>query len=247
MNFLVALVLLLQEKTAEESFKKIEETITKSKTVRVKFDVTRKTGQETLEASGTLLLKEGNKARQELLVVYPGDIIVKQIIVSDGTNVIYTNAVGDDALALEKKKAPDHLLRCLTVTTLQLPQLDSSMMTNNSRDGLNDVSKYVSAREFKHGEGGKEGSLLLYKGLLDFTGRQKFANPALSFEVKLWYDPKTWIPRKREITMKIGGVSSTTTETYEEFVLDEDLPKEKFDLSALNAPDSGDDPAKKDK
>src|SRR6185295_19771102 len=129
MNFLVALVLLLQEKTAEETFKKIEETITKSKTVRVKFEVTRKTGEETVEASGTLLLKEGNKARQELLVVYPGNIIVKQIIVSDGTNVRYTNAVGEDAFALEKKKAPDHLLRSLIVTTLQLPQLDSSMMT----------------------------------------------------------------------------------------------------------------------
>lgn len=247
MNLLVALVLLLQEKTAEETFRKIEETITKSKTVRAKFELTRKIGGETVEGSGTLLLKEGNKARQELLVVFPGGALLKSIFVSDGTNVKFTSPVGLDTFALVQKKAPDHLLRSFTVTVLQLPLLDSSMMTNLSRDDLNDLTKYVSAREFKHGEGGKEGSLLLYKGLLDFSGREKFANPATSFEAKLWYDPKTWTPRKREVTVKLGASTGTTIETYEQFVLDEDLPKEKFDLSAVNAPDKGDDPAKKDK
>jgi len=55
----------------------------------------------------------------------------------------------------------------------------------------------------------------------------------MSFEVKLWYDPKTWVPRKREVTVKVAGVVGTTTETYKEFFLNKDIPKEKFDLSAL--------------
>jgi outer membrane lipoprotein-sorting protein len=247
MILLLTVALLLQEKTAEETFKTIEETITKAKTLRVKFEISRKIGEESADASGTLLLKEGNKARLEVTVAFSNGALLKQIIVSDGTNVKFTAPVGDDQFALVQKKAPDYLLRSLYVTTLKLPLLDSSMMTTGSGEGLNDLSNYAAVREFKHGEADKEGNLLLYKGVLDFTGRGNFKNQAASFEVKLWYEPKTCIPRKRQLTLKLGTVIGTTTETYEHFVLNEDIPNEKFSLTKLDAPDAGENPAKKDK
>jgi outer membrane lipoprotein-sorting protein len=247
MSLLVTLALLLQAKTAEETFKTIEETITKAKTLRVKFEISRKTGEETVDGSGTLLLKEGNKAKLDVLAVYPDGSLVKELIVSDGTNVKFTAPVGDDTFALVQKKAPDYLLRSFYVTTLQLPLLDSSMMTTDSREGLKDLTNYASVREFKHGEADKEGNLLLYKGLLDFTGRGNFKNLATSFEEKLWYDANTWIPRKRQVTLKLGTVTGTTTETYEHFVLNDDIPNENFSLTKLDAPDAGENPAKKEK
>src|SRR5207247_1207687 len=148
--------------------------------------------------------------------------VVKQIFVSDGTNAKYTKPTGLDTFSFEQKKVPEHLLRSFHVTMLQLPLLDSFHMTTGPHDGLTDLRKVVKLREFKFGEGGKNGSLLIYAGSVDFTARENFEKKSTSFEVKLWYDAKTWTPRKREVTLNLGGVIGTTTETYEQFLLNDD-------------------------
>jgi outer membrane lipoprotein-sorting protein len=233
MQLLVALAVLLQEKSAEETFRKIEETITKARTIWIEFELTRKVRDEVLEGSGTLLLQEGNKINFDVMTFHPGEVVAKQIFASDGANAKYTKPIGEDAWTLEQKRAPEHLAGSFHVTLFQLPLLDSFMITAGARDGLADLRKVVKIGEFNFGEGGKEGSLLKYGGSLDLSGREKFDPRGMSFEVKLWYDPKTWIPRKREVTLKLAGVVGTTTETYTGFVLNKDIPKQKFDLSAL--------------
>jgi hypothetical protein len=65
MNLLLAAVLLTQDKTAEETFKKIEETILKATTVSIKFKleaIVKKKGIEMAQTvEGTVHLKEGNR------------------------------------------------------------------------------------------------------------------------------------------------------------------------------------------
>src|SRR6476620_4302343 len=61
MNLLLAAVLLMQDKTAEDSFNKIEEQILRSKTLRVEFILSTEDGGKKRASPGSLLLKEGNK------------------------------------------------------------------------------------------------------------------------------------------------------------------------------------------
>src|SRR5947209_16334894 len=63
MTFLTALALFLQDKTAEETFKKIEEKIGQAKSLRVKFNSEEEISERRKGPSGILLLKSGNRAR----------------------------------------------------------------------------------------------------------------------------------------------------------------------------------------
>jgi hypothetical protein len=87
MNIFFATALLLQGQTAEETFKKIEESIDKAKTVSVKFKFvsdTRKGGvEEKAEASGTMLLKDARKVNVAMKTLQNGQEMDVSIV-SDG-------------------------------------------------------------------------------------------------------------------------------------------------------------------
>jgi len=68
MNILIVLALLVQDKAAETTFQKIEETLNAAKTLKVSYQVeshivnAKASVDQTSSYSGSLLLKEGNKA-----------------------------------------------------------------------------------------------------------------------------------------------------------------------------------------
>src|ERR1051325_5318974 len=103
MTPLIALLALLQADTAEENFKKIEDTIDKAKTicVRLKWEAsTRGDPDGKVQATGVLLFKEGNKAFLRSMIQEHGQSS-ELLIVSDGTLV-------------RSKLGPERLLECAT-------------------------------------------------------------------------------------------------------------------------------------
>src|SRR5262245_54386657 len=89
MSSLCAAVLLLQAESAEETFRKIEETLTAAKSVRVNFvwDGAAKADlQNKVDARGNVLLKEGNRASLLASVTEKSQTSELKII-SDGVTV----------------------------------------------------------------------------------------------------------------------------------------------------------------
>src|SRR5436190_9994350 len=134
MILLVVLGLFLREKSAEEAFKAIEETVARAKTVGVEFEVSMKSGNDTFDSSGTLLFKEGNRAHLGVTTVAPGGFVIKQILASDGTKVRFSAPTELQAFSLKEKEAP----------AILLPSLHA---------GLLDLRKVVKLRSVTYGKG----------------------------------------------------------------------------------------------
>jgi hypothetical protein len=80
MNLLLVAVLLLQDKTAENAFRKAEESLEKAKTFQVVM-----TGTPTGKPRLTLMLKEGNKL--SLWFEVAGGLIGRASVFSDGNEM----------------------------------------------------------------------------------------------------------------------------------------------------------------
>jgi hypothetical protein len=52
------------------------------------------------------------------------------------------------------------------------------------------------------------------------------------WHVKIWYDPRTWRLFRRTVAIREGDVRGTLTETYDEYVLNGDIPDGQFKLPA---------------
>jgi len=226
MNLLLAFILLLQDKRAEETFKKIEETIEKAKGLTVKFTWKPDT---VGYGSGTMLLKEGGKANVIFNLKNPGGEY-KLFLVSDGSKMTWIMKPPDRTPHKETKATPQDLL-----SFLGLARFGAAHGISNA--GLFEESPdkqplYEAMRTnyrlsgFKVDEDETEAKVISYKIMLF---------EAVEAEAMLWYDAATQRPLKRKMHFRNlvshGGCSS---DTFEVFSFDAAILDEKFKLTAID-------------
>ena len=244
MTLLVAFALCLQDKTAEEIFKKIQEQIEKAVTISVKFKFRMDGGieKEPPLASGTILLKNTNKVN--LSVQHGSD--KSSVIISDGQKVKDRSNGGD----WRENDAPKTLKGDLSAV-LAGSGIGFAVMFSNGRDQSGDnaesLKNVFKVSDFGTDADEKNAKTLTYK--LKLTDKP---SGSLQYLGKLWYDPKTYRLLKRTVIIKgeegtlkfkvkdgegipnFEGEELTLsyTETYEEFTLNADISDEKFKLPA---------------
>lgn len=235
MNLLLAAVLLTQDKTAEEAFNRIEEQIVKAKTLSVKcrfvIDTQRADTAERLEGPAVLLLKEGNKI--SYTVKQPlGGSDKTLVIISDGSKATWNSGSKWESVV----ECPENFETKLRVLLARAGVV--STPTQASAPWLfivqlkNDFKKLCQVSNFKQGPDDGDAKTLTYS-LVDFDFREMSNTknpPARTVEIKLWYDPKTYKAIKRVMTFKNAEGEGTLTETYLEFLVNPDMPDEKFKL-----------------
>jgi outer membrane lipoprotein-sorting protein len=226
MNLLLAAVLLLQDNSAKETWKKVEDTVLAAKTVRIKFQWEPQMKEGALKgkdayASGVLLVKQGNlfSLRAELKSEQR-DLEVE--ILSDGSS-LYRKL---DLLNTRRDPVPPNLGRGFLVSSVRASIMMSVSFSQLGRPkvGTEDLEKYlahpVEVSDVQDGADDKGAKTLEYKIRV---------RPGQTASIRVWYDPKTFLPQKRSIRREDQD-AGTITETFEEFVLNADIPDEKFKL-----------------
>jgi outer membrane lipoprotein-sorting protein len=226
---LIAAVVLLQVESAEDAFKKIGETVLKAKSVRVAFQwegTGRSEAGGKVEAVGTVLLKEGNRASLVATVTEKGQPSELRII-SDGSTV-------------KTKLGPRRMLECpvpgnletgLKMSIHRLGAMQAVLIAHkvcmldvDDQEEALDMTRKPRLFEFKNGPDDGESRTITYKVAPD--GQDTAA------EIKLWFDPETFRLVKRTISLK-KPTESVFTENYKDWSLDADLENEEFTLPSV--------------
>jgi len=228
--FATALVFLLQETSAEEAYRKIEETLAKAKTVTLKYTwKLRPVPSKPFEGSGTLLLKSGGKAHLDLKFENPGGEHTLRLV-SDGSKMQYSfEPPGKETPKIVHEDTPENIMDDLGIVRFgPFKGITYSGLTHHRpRGGELDlmVKKAYHLTDFGAGEDDGGAKTLTYK-LRCYESEEG--------DVRLWYDPLSNRPLKREIRHEfwpVGGANGKTrTETHEEFTFDADIADEKFIL-----------------
>ena len=206
--------------TAEETFKKIEETIEQTRTLMVMFRRERETVQSSGGHLGILLLS-GKRAfcSKDMETSW----------VSDGKQVqcIRPTHYDQGILARERNREGAPASKMLgTNLKIMVSRAGLSMglasIAFEARQDL-DFSKELNVSGFRFGEKDGLASTLLYT--------LKAGGKGIPSEVTIWYDPKTLKLLKRKMSDRLeGGHRNASVEIYEEFRLDAIIPEEYFNL-----------------
>jgi len=215
--------------SAEQTFKKIEEVVSKAKSTRVQYaweGISSSDLSGKVEATGIVLLKEGNRTSLTATIV-EREHSSELKIVSDGTTV-------------KTKLGPRRVLECVVPRNLgeglklALHRLGAMqavliahkvcMLEEEEQEEALKLGKKPPISDFREGPDDGESKTILYK--ITPEGSE---TPA---EVKLWYAPQTYRLVKRTITIK-KPAESVFTEIYKEWTLDPDLENEEFELPSV--------------
>jgi outer membrane lipoprotein-sorting protein len=215
--------------TAEQTFKKIEEVVSKAKTARVQYAWEGASSSDLagkVEASGVVMIKEGNRTSLSATIT-ERERTSELKVVSDGTIV-------------KTRLGPHRVLECVVPKNfeeglkLALHRLGAMqavliahkvcMLEEEEQEEALKLGKKPAVADFRHGPDDGESKTILYKIIPD--GSDSAA------EVKLWYAPETFRLVKRTITIK-KPAESVFTEIYKEWTLDPDLENEEFRLPSV--------------
>jgi len=218
---LMVLAISLQEGTAEDAYRRIEETLEKAKSLSIKYQVELATGGQKMTASGTVLLKEGNRLKVTLSSGGAGAVKQDASAVSDGSTV----------RSLPKRPGsnetewitPKTLNERVTVSLLRSGCFELHRLPGRMRDHETNPKDSLVVSELRKGDD-DSGLMTLVYTLQEGSGRG---------EMRVWVDPKTWLPRKRVFTIPAQGPQrpATVTETYETFAVNVEIPNEVFTLT----------------
>lgn len=220
MSIVVAALLLLQEKTAEETFRVLEEVFEKAKTVSVRivgeWSSTEEEKEITRHFHGRILLKEGNRASYLWRI--------KSEMRTEGSDFV------SDGRKLGSR--PE--------TTIDTPKnLNRNLTYVLSRSGFGS-GLFMLGGFLKEGKPERFDFQKSFK-VSDFSfGDDAEGSKSLKFDLKcedwevgqvtVWYDPKTFKMVRRRIAHR-GTGRETTVENFEEFLVNSELSDEKFKLS----------------
>ncbi len=229
MTPLLAMMLLVQADSAEDTFKKIGEAILQAKSVRVEFQwegATRPEAGGKVEASGSVLLKEKNRASLTGLITEKGQPSELRVV-SDGSTVktklgarrmlecpTPKNLESGLKMALHRLGAMQVVLIAHKVCMLEVADQEEAL----------DLGKKPRLSDFKNGPDDGELRTIIYKISPD--------GPDAVAEIKIWYSPETHLLEKRTITLK-HPTESVFTETYKGWTLDGRLDNEEFTLPSV--------------
>lgn len=215
--------------SAEQTFKRIEDAVRGAKATRVQYSwvgVSPSDLSGKVEATGTVLIKEGNRTSLTATIV-ERERTSELKVVSDGATV-------------KTRLGPKRVLECVVPRNLEeglklaLHRLGAMqavliahkvcMLDEEEQEEALKLGKKPPVSDFRDGPDDGESRTLLYKILPEGSEN--------SAEVKLWYAPKTYRLVKRTITIKKPS-ESVFTEVYNEWTLDGELENEEFKLPAV--------------
>jgi len=224
MNLLVTAILLLQDKSAEETFKRIQEKILTAKSLSVTFNASGGKDAGTPFMSGSIQMKGGDKWRLEF-DFKDKDNPAHFLQVSNGAQV-RSNTNGWFS---EDEPTPRDANRENAVYLTHggyLQTLSVVFALGDSSDAPKSLSlqKSFVAADFQT-EASEEGlSVLSYS--VSFVLEKK--PPLEKSKIRLYYDSKTLQPAKRTVQMR--GEEEIFTESYREWSIGNDIPEERFKL-----------------
>jgi len=225
MNLLLAAVLLVQDKTAEDAFKKAEETLEKAKTLQVVIVRT-----ETNKPHLSLKLREGNKV---LLQFETGmGMMDKASVFSDGSDMVIRTPPRTKAT---RRKTP--------------PSLEAAAKAALFRGGSDGLKTLAEGLVRKADESDKGFDFKTIFGVSELA-RTDPGDSTQNFHFTLtkrepWLDPKLWesdwvgvrLHGKSDgsqlldrVENAVGKSAWRASETYKEFILNADIPDETFKL-----------------
>jgi type II secretion system protein G len=220
MNLLLAAAILLQDPSADEAFRKIEESFEKAKSLRLKFKVDvvqkRPQGDTSFALEGAALLKDGNRFR---FTAYTKVAQMEEdfLAVSDGTRLFQQSGKAPPA----RRDAPPNLVPSFKAVTARGGSFLAFAQSLLAGRKEQDPKKDYELLALKQGEDDKEAKTLVYG--LQF--------PDIRFDCTLRYNPKSFLPLGRVILVKQKGADAgSIRETYDEVVVDADIPDETFKL-----------------
>src|ERR1043166_7167775 len=236
MSLLLAAALLLQDKAAEETFKRIEEGLQNAKTLRIAWNLdlattNEKSGSVTKDKlSGILMLRE----REKLVFTVKSDPIDPERVVflrwEEGRvseNFHRELVLGVDPVSLKTMIVRNFVL---TGSHGALGSVGGTLkIEKTARDSYNyplpaksDENSLLSIAVEKV-QGGAESD-----GWKTIDYRVALHGVKDPCQLKLWYDPKSLKPKKRLMKWKDGDQTTTLLETYTECDLNLDFSNEAF-------------------
>lgn len=212
----------IRAQVSEETFKKIEESIEKAKTVsiRIKYDWYRKNHEEAkrFRGSGTLLFKEGNKISLTLNGLDRDEKEIENVAICDGSTLAFRGQLwqwGPGEGKLGGEKGVKDIFATVFARGGAAFAMDCWRLLPHGREKLANAAEFSAIGE------DKGGMTLSYKLTSSLEA-------GVTIDVKLWYDPKDFKLLKRTLEIKGEKTVGSFTETYDEFVLNTDIPDEKF-------------------
>ena len=229
MSSLLVACFLLQTESAEEIFKKIEESLSAAKCVRVHFvwDGATKTDTEgKVDARGNVLLKEGNRVNLTASVTERTQTSELRII-SDGKTV--KSKLGPKRML--ESETPKRLEAGLKMALHRLGAMQAvliahkvCMLDPGEQEEALDLGKRPPLSDFRAGPDDGEWKTMTYKITPD--------GPDSAAEVRLWYTSEGYKLVKRTITIKRPS-ESVFTETYKVWSVDADVDNDEFTLPSV--------------
>jgi outer membrane lipoprotein-sorting protein len=230
MNLLIALALLVQDRSAEAAFKKIEQKIEAAQSISLRFTM-ESTGIEgkrtgASEVSGPLMIKNPRKLRLE----YTGTLFDgtrnrdrSARFVTDGENVLAEIAGEKLPLATTIKSGFKPLIsKCGVKIGWGVLLIHKSDPTGKSHPVDLDLAGRFTLVDFKRGEDDGPSKTLAY------TLRRNVGAEQVDVAMKIWYDPKTFLLTKR-VLEEPNRVR--TTETYSDLKLNPAIGDDTFEVS----------------
>lgn len=213
MNLLVS-VLLLQ--SADDTFKRIEESLERAKSVEVVFkgEVAGAGGvkEEKMAYSGALRCSGEKTSLTFKMVRESREHEIKTVVDGARMRVI-------DGTRIQEKEAPKNLRANLNVMIGRSGMYLAMMM---GRPPLKPGEKEPDPKELFRVSDVK----IAEEGVL--TYRMNLDGATEIVDAKLWYDPKTLKLLKRTIGAKVGNETLSVTELYEGYTLNGDIPQDKL-------------------
>lgn len=205
---------LLAQDSPADVLKKIEETVAAAETIRAEYKIDGITDKKKAPAyiDGVIEVRRGNKVRIVQTTFVGGGKTVDEIL-SDGVHIV---AMNGDRRSLPRE-APKTLEAQARAWFSTLPIMASPFFgagPNLDKDSREDFK----VAEVKKGD--DDGAL---KSIV-VTYKPRIAN-AVSPEVRIWYDPKTFLISRRAISIPNGP---RIREILPKLALDAKLPEEYF-------------------
>jgi outer membrane lipoprotein-sorting protein len=225
MNMVLAAVLLLQDKDAEEALKKIEEQILRSKTVRMEFSLSTGADDKKNIGSGSLLIKEGNKVRFEMET---GEGEQKTVLKGGSNGTLWWGVWGPLGRSDEVVPTLSLAFR-MAFARVSVTMAGSFCIECPIRKDVTtlDISTMLAISDLKAGDVDGTMKTLSYQVQVNDAFLEGARDPV---RVKAWYDPKTFKPVKRQVTRKRADKEVVVLETYTGLAFDEEIPDGKFAL-----------------
>jgi hypothetical protein len=223
-SLILVLACLVPEVSAEELFKKIESSIEKAKTIRVKFklEVGRSkegpSGQDAAPSVQGLLLAKGEDRLRFRAVIRNGvvDIDAEMGCLFDGAQMYTWSGKG-----WERSERPRPQRAEVNVMLARMGAFRWVASGSKQADGKGDPD-YLKVRDLKVHPGNDRETLLSYSVRLEEV--------TTVADVKLWIDRRSLKPVRREFTIKKKGeITGNSVESYEEYDLRGDISDGEFD------------------